>query len=91
MATLVLDDELHERLQYLAELRDLSPEGVLREAVDQMLERERSDVRLRPDFIAEAEESWAEYQRTGLHLTGEEVREWLRNSNGDEPPPACHT
>jgi len=31
----------------------------------------------REAFKHEALEAWDEYQRTGLHLTGEEVDEWL--------------
>ncbi|WP_260610793.1 hypothetical protein [Sphingomonas sp. IC081] len=34
-------------------------------------------VEARESFKAEALASWAEYQETGLHLTGEEVARWL--------------
>jgi len=40
----------------------------------------------------EALESWAMYQETGLHVTGEEAREWLSRWGTDDESeiPACH-
>jgi anhydro-N-acetylmuramic acid kinase len=37
-------------------------------------------------------ESWEEYQRTGLHVTGEEAEAWLRKLAAGEsvPPPKAH-
>jgi predicted transcriptional regulator len=46
----------------------------MREAIEQYVAREES----RERFKAEAEASWAAYQETGRHLTGVEVRAWLR-------------
>lgn len=36
--------------------------------------------------------SIADYERTGLHLTGEEVDAWLARieAGEDAPPPPCH-
>ena len=41
---------------------------------------------------AEALASWAEYQETGLHLTGEEVVHWLDSwgTAGESECPPCH-
>ncbi len=46
----------------------------------------------RRDFLDEAVESWVRYQETGLHLTGEEVRDWLRGweSEAETEVPDCH-
>jgi len=42
-------------------------------------------------LLAEAHESLLEFQRTGLHLTGPEVFEWLDNWHDPEyPDPECH-
>jgi predicted transcriptional regulator len=44
-------------------------------------------------FIEEALASWAEYQATGQHLTGEEVRKWLSTwgTGAEAEVPACHS
>jgi plasmid stabilization system protein ParE len=42
----------------------------MREAIKQYVEREEA----RESFTAEALASWAAYQETGQHLTGQEVR-----------------
>jgi len=46
----------------------------------------------RESFKQEATASWAEYQETGVHLTGEEVRSWLKTWGTDEEAglPECH-
>lgn len=35
---------------------------------------------------------WQEYQKTGLHVTGEDVLSWLDTwgTDEEEPPPVCH-
>jgi predicted transcriptional regulator len=49
--------------------------------------------RLREDFRQEALASWTEYLRTGRHLTGEEVLDWLRawGSEEEKPIPESHS
>jgi predicted transcriptional regulator len=46
----------------------------------------------RESFKAEALASWAEYQQTGLHLTGAEVARWLDSwgTAGEGECPSCH-
>lgn len=60
----------------------------MREAIGQYLEREEA----RESFRQEALASWAEYQRTGLHLSGEEVQRWLLTwgAEGESKAPSCH-
>jgi predicted transcriptional regulator len=89
MATsLKIDDELKGRVQRLANLRDRSPHWIMREAIKQYVEREEA----RESFKQEATASWAEYQETGLHLSGEEVRNWLKTWGTDDETglPECH-
>jgi predicted transcriptional regulator len=83
-----IDDELRSRVQRLAENRRRSSHWIMREAIEQYVEREEA----RASFRAEAQESWQTYQETGLHLTGQEVRDWLRKWGSDEETeiPACH-
>jgi predicted transcriptional regulator len=89
MATsLKLDDAMKSRLQNLATSRNRSAHWVMREAIRQYVEREEA----RESFKAEANASWAAYQETGRHLTGDEAAEWLNSwgSAVEIGPPARH-
>jgi predicted transcriptional regulator len=89
MATSIkIDDELKSRVQHLAERRRRSAHWIMREAITQYVEREEA----RESFRREAMASWAEYQETGLHLTGEEASAWLKTwgTEADMEPPECH-
>ena len=89
MATSIkIDDELKSRIQHLAGLRQRSPHWVMREAIARYVDREEA----REGFKQEALASWATYQETGRHLTGQEARAWL-NTWGTEAEaelPKCH-
>ena len=81
-----LDDALKDKLQRLAVARKRSAHWIMREAIREYVEREeRKDV-----FYQRALRSWEKFQQDGLHVTVEEVSEWLR-SDPDTPPPPCHT
>lgn len=58
------------------------------EAIQQYVEREEA----RERFTQEALASWVAYTETGSHLTGQEVRAWLKTWGTDEESavPACH-
>ncbi len=89
MATSIkIDDALKGRVQHLANLRRRSAHWIMREAIAQYVEREEA----RESFKQEAMASWADYQETGLHLTGEEVSAWLRTwgTEAETEPPECH-
>lgn len=74
MATSIkIDDELKSRIQHLASLRQRSSRWIMREAITQYVEREEA----RESFKREALASWAAYQETGQHLTGQEALIWL--------------
>lgn len=47
----------------------------------------------REAFKQDAVRAWQEYQRTGLHVTGEEMDRWMASWGTDRelPPPECHT
>jgi predicted transcriptional regulator len=81
MATSIkLDDELKGRVHQLAGLRQRTPHWIMREAIAQYVEREEA----RESFKQEALASWAAYQETGLHLTGQQVRSWLNTWGTDQ-------
>lgn len=89
MATSIkIDDELKNRIQHLAGLRQRSAHWIMREAITQYVDREEA----REGFKQKALASWAAYQETGRHLTGQEARTWL-NTWGTEAEaelPKCH-
>jgi len=83
-----LDDDLKNRLQQIATTSRRSPHWIMREAIEQYVQREEARV----SFLQEAQASWEEYQATGQHLTGEEVRKWLSTwgTETETEVPACH-
>ncbi|MCX2721209.1 CopG family ribbon-helix-helix protein [Roseibium salinum] len=88
MATsLKISDELKGRVQQLARQRRRSAHWIMLEAIQQYVAREEA----REDFLREALTSWADYQETGEHLTGQEVRSWLDSwgSDDEEAAPEC--
>jgi predicted transcriptional regulator len=86
--SLKLDSELKIRVQRLAEARRRSPHWVMREAVEQFVEREEKREQLRRDALA----AWSHYQTTGLHATAEEADAWLTKleAGEDAEAPECH-
>jgi predicted transcriptional regulator len=82
-----LDAEIENRLLRLAESQRRSADALVREAVEQYVEREERRQRLRHDAL----EAWTEYQATGLHVTGDEADAWLSRLEADEiEPPTPH-
>ncbi|MEM9103758.1 MAG: CopG family ribbon-helix-helix protein [Pseudomonadota bacterium] len=81
MATSIkLDNELKTRVQDLANLRHRSAHWIMREAIRDYVEREEA----KESFKQEALASWKVYQETGRHLTGKEVRDWLKTWGTDK-------
>lgn len=90
MATsLKIDDTLKDRVKTLADQQRRSPHWIMLEAIRQYVEREEA----RASFQREALAAWTDYQETGRHLSGAEVRGWLAKwGTEDETPIAeCHT
>jgi len=86
--SLKLDATMKERLQRLASSRQRTAHWLMREAIEQYLEREEQRENLRRDALA----AWQDYQATGLHTTAEEADEWLAKLESGEgvAPPTCH-
>ena len=83
-----LDDDLKGRLQHLADARRRSAHWIMREAIEQYVEREEKREAFRQDTLR----AWESYQATGMHATADEVEQWL-NSWGtadEKPAPKCH-
>ncbi|NNM50863.1 MAG: ribbon-helix-helix protein, CopG family [Pseudomonadales bacterium] len=89
MATsLKIEDSLKGRVQHLANQRRRSAHWIMLEAIQQYVEREEA----RENFKQEALASWATYQETSQHLTGQEVRAWLNTwgTEDEKAVPECH-
>jgi predicted transcriptional regulator len=89
MATsLKIEETLKSRVQHLAIQRRRSAHWIMLEAIQQYVNREEA----RENFKQEALASWATYQETGQHLTGQEVRTWLSTwgTEDENTVPACH-
>jgi predicted transcriptional regulator len=84
-----LDPQMKDRVQRLAASRKRTAHWVMKEAIEQYVEREEK----REAFNREAVEAWEEYQATGLHVTHEEMMTWLESwgTENEIPPPECHT
>lgn len=78
-ASVKIDDDLKVRVQQLADARRRSAHWIMREAIQQYVDREEA----RDSFRAEAVASWESFQETGLHLTGQEIRDWLQDWGTD--------
>ncbi|MGB7761169.1 MAG: CopG family ribbon-helix-helix protein [Bryobacteraceae bacterium] len=86
--SLKLDSAMKQRVRRLASVRRRSPHWVMREAVEQYVEREEKREQFRQDALA----AWAEYQTTGLHVTSGEADAWLAKLEAGKhaATPKCH-
>jgi predicted transcriptional regulator len=86
--SLKLDSVMKERVNRIASARRRSPHWVMREAVEQYVEREEKREQIRQDALA----AWADYEATGLHLTAGEADAWLAKlaSGKRSLVPKCH-
>jgi predicted transcriptional regulator len=82
-----LDSKTKKRVQQLAAVRRRSAHWVMREAIEQYVEREEKREKLRRDALA----AWTHYQTTGLHATAGEADAWLAKleTGKDAAPPKC--
>lgn len=82
-----LDISTHKRLKRLAEVQQRTPNWLMRQAIEEYVEREERRGTLRHDALT----AWGHYQETGLHLTQAEADEWLSRLQAEEAdPPECH-
>lgn len=86
--SLKLDPETKARVQRLADARRRTAHWLMREAVEQYIDREEARERVRQDALS----AWSEYESTGQHVTAKEADAWLAKleAGEDAPPPACH-
>ncbi|MFG6359025.1 CopG family ribbon-helix-helix protein [Taurinivorans muris] len=80
--------ELRERIQKLAAVRNQSSHAFMLSALENHVSREEKREAWRQEGI----KAWEEFQQTGLHLTNQEVLEWIDTivQGREEPMPKCH-
>lgn len=78
-----LDEQTRERLKVLGEARRRSAHWLMREAIREYLNREEAAERRN----LEADEAWAEYQRTGQLVSNEAITAWLDTWGTDKEGP----
>lgn len=83
-----LDQETRARIEHLAESRRRTTHWMMREAIQQYIEREEKREAFRQDGVR----AWSEYRLAGLHVTAEEADAWLAKleEGQDVEPPECH-
>ncbi len=86
--SLKIDKAIKERVHRLAAARRRSPHWLMREAVEQYVEREEKREQLRQEALA----AWNAYRTTGLHVTAAEADAWLAKLEAGRraPIPKCH-
>ena len=86
---LKLDSELAERVQRLAVAKQRTADAIVREAVEEYISRAEA----REEFLQAGSAAAAHYDATGLHVTHEEIEEWVDKlvAGEDAAPPQCHT
>jgi len=83
-----LETEIKERIAILAKSRKNSSHALMKEAIYEYVEKEEKKEKLKEEVFS----TWREYQLTGLHMTEEEMDDWMiKLENGEEAElPACH-
>ena len=83
-----LEDELRERIKGIADARRRTTHWLMRDAIQQYVEREEKREAFRQDTLT----AWEEYRTTGQHLTADEADAWLLQleQGNDIEPPECH-
>lgn len=83
-----LDNVLQQQVEHIAARRQLSFNGVIIQALREYVSREEKKMQ----FQQEAITAWQDFQQDGLHLTGDEVINWLDTwgTNAERQCPQCH-
>lgn len=85
-----LDDETRERLKNLGEMKQRSVHWLMREAIQDYVEREEKEERRNQ----EADEAWLEYKQLGLGVDNDAMTTWLDSWGTDKemqcPDPKPH-
>lgn len=80
--------ELKEKVEKLALLQNLPINTVMIRALSNYIDQ----MDKRKEFLQSGIKSWEKYQETGLHVTSDEVHEWIKElgNNPNKVAPKCH-
>jgi len=83
-----INDKIKERLKALSKIKKRSAHWMMCEAIHQYVDREEKLESFRRDAV----NAWEEYQRTDLHVTGDEIVDWLNTwgTDNEKDAPKCH-
>jgi len=83
-----LDESVKARINALAGQRQRPAHWLMREAIEQYIDREEK----RQALLQAGKDAWEQYQATGQHVTGEEAGAWLEQleAGNNVDPPECH-
>ena len=86
--TIQIDASIQDRVDRLADSRQRTSQWLILEAIREYVEREEK----RETFKQDAKKAWQEYRETGLHVTGDEVIDWLETwgEENEKAAPVCH-
>ncbi|MDD2916405.1 MAG: CopG family transcriptional regulator [Candidatus Gracilibacteria bacterium] len=87
-ATVKLSASERDRIKSIATWRNRTPHFIMKEAIQTYLK----SAEIEQNFITAGEESWNDFEKTGLHITLDEARGWA-NELKIHPKatiPACH-
>ena len=90
----MIEPDQQQQLETLAARQLRSPEILVREAINQYLEAEQlQTTEERDQMLADAEAAWQRYKQTGLHITQDEMSDWVKRLHDDPNAsrPTCHT
>ena len=84
-----LDSSLRERMKRLADAKHRTSHWLMREAIEQYVDREERREAFRQDGLR----AWEAYRATGQHVTHVEADAWLEQleAGNDLEPPECHS
>jgi len=86
--TVKLESSDRDRLASIASFKQRSPHFIMKEAIQRYLDAEE----IEQHQISLADASIEQYEKTGLHVTLSEMRDWMRDKklNPNTPRPLCH-
>ena len=86
--TVKLDASDRDRLRSLAAAKKRTSHYIMKEAIQRYIREEEIEER----FISAAEAAWEDFEKTGLHITLDEAKNWAKalKSNSDAALPSCH-
>lgn len=87
-ASVKISPTLKNRFLQLAELRKTSTHSLMLQALENFVAHEEK----REEWRQEGIRAWQEFQLTGLHLTNNEILEWMDKviAGDSESLPKCH-